>query len=181
MAIYVRSLTKQEEQSLGGLLRGTDLYLYKWAKIVQLSSQGYKAPEISQRVDLSQKRVRHWIHAFNRQGLEALQRRPRSGRPKKITAELGGKFAQLLREEAPYDYGIGATNWTLAHLAHLAVSQGWIESISLEGVRSALKGAKFSYKRLKRWISSPDPEYEEKKTAAAACKQGFAGRSALAI
>lgn len=164
--IYANPPTEEEKAHLERMTNsrtGTDLHQYKWAKIILLSAEGKTVPEIASRVDLSEKRVRYRIHRWNEQRLAGLKRRKPPGRRRKLTEELGERLSQLLLEHTPEEVGLPGPNWRLVDLAQAAVDLGWVEAISLEGVRLALKRAGYSYQRLKRWITPTDPEYEEKK------------------
>ena len=57
----------------------------------------------------------------------------------------------LMRERDPRDFGYADTGWTLDLLVKAATLNGWVESISREGVRLALRKSKHSYGRLKHW------------------------------
>jgi hypothetical protein len=55
--------------------------------------------------------------------------------------------------------------WTLELAAEVSFEQGLTASrVSDETVRATLARQKISWQRAKRWIISPDPEYERKKT-----------------
>ena len=52
-------------------------------------------------------------------------------------------------------------------MAQVCLEQGLISvPISDESVRRALKRLKTNWKRAKHWITSPDPQYQQKKTHA---------------
>ena len=65
----------------------------------------------------------------------------------------------------PKVFGLSWSSWNLRGLAEVAVKQKIVESISHEYIRKIIAEEGYSYKRSKRWITSPDPEYELKKTA----------------
>jgi len=95
--------------------------------------------------------VRARIKAFNEQRMAALERGASPGRPETLSPSLGDKFAALMREREPRDFGWADTGWTLDMLVKVATLEGWVESISREGVRLALRKSKHSYRRLKHW------------------------------
>lgn len=145
----------------------TDIYQYKWAKAIFLSAdEGLSPPQIAQRVDLSGKKVRERIKAWNGRGLDALQRRKSPGRPRKWGKELGQRIVEdLVKRYKPLHFGLPGDNWTLDTVAQAIERLGWIEGANPEGVRQALKQAGYSFRRVKRWKSSPEPkaEYDRKK------------------
>lgn len=150
MAIYVRTLTADEQELLHALTAAGDPTSQRWATLVLLSAEGRRVPEIARQLDMSEVQVRLRIKEFNHKGKNALQRRPSPGRPRKISDGLGRKLAWLIQEKEPRDFGLGQTGWTLDLLVAVAELQGWVSSISHEGVRLALQKAKSPYHLLKR-------------------------------
>lgn len=70
----------------------------------------------------------------------ALEERPRSGQPPKVTASLEAKITSLACSEAP----AGAARWTLSLLNDTLVSLRYVETISDETIRKVLKKANSS-------------------------------------
>ena len=72
------------------------------------------------------------------EGLEgALEERPRSGQPLKVTATLEARITSLACSELP----AGAARWTLSLLNENLVSLDCIDKISNESIRQVLKKA----------------------------------------
>ena len=71
---------------------------------------------------------------------EALEERPRSGQPLKVTAALEAKLTGLACSETP----AGAARWTLSLLNDTLVSLEYIDTISNESIRQVLKKANSS-------------------------------------
>ena len=70
-----------------------------------------------------------------------------------------------LLHRSPRDFGKERGLWTLELAAQVSFEQGIIATpISDESVRRALKRLKTNWKRAKHWITSPDPQYQQKKT-----------------
>lgn len=152
MALYIRRpLTPEERTTLQHLANGNDTIRARWAQIVLLSASGMGVPRIADTLDLSAATVRARIKAFNAEGLSALDRSSSPGRPQTLTPSLGDQIASLMRERQPNDFGWPDTGWTLDLLVKAATLEGWVESISREGVRLALRKSKHSYRRLKEW------------------------------
>lgn len=145
MALYARKLTKAEEKQLKRWLTGNDPVLRHRAKVILLSSQGYRVPEIGPLVESHPANLRKWIHRFNERGCQGLQT-VRSGGP-------GLRFSPRQRQEIirlaqinPRDLGLNFSRWTLHKLARQAVKRGIVERISHECVRQILKQACCQYK-----------------------------------
>jgi hypothetical protein len=112
--------------------------------------------------------VRDAIHDFNERGLDALV--PGSSRPKRTQAAFDEQSAEALREmlhRSPREFGRHSSLWTLEMAALVSFEQGLLErQVSGETIRvtlARLLGVR--WQRAKRWITSPDPLYERKKTA----------------
>ena len=163
--IFVRKLSKKERSEIEKLLKSTNTRLYKRARVVWLSStQGLKAAEIAKIVDLHLNKVRKYIRRFNERGIAGLYQKPSSGRPREIKLKQRRQIIKLLKTK-PKKFGLPWSSWNLRGLAEIAVKERIVESISHEYIRKIIAEEGYSYKRSKRWISSPDPEYELKKTS----------------
>ena len=70
-----------------------------------------------------------------------------------------------LLHRSPRDFGKECGLWTLELAAQVSFEQGIISTpISDESVRRALKRLKTNWKRAKHWMTSPDAQYQLKKT-----------------
>ncbi len=151
MALYARSLSENEHDLLQSLANSDDMVQARWAQIVLLSSGGLGVPVIADTLELSAATVRARIKAFNDRGIDALERSTSPGRPETISPTLGDQLASLMTERQPRDFGWTDTGWTLDLLVKAATVEGWVESISREGIRLAFGKSKHSYSRLKKW------------------------------
>ncbi len=166
----MRPKTDAERQALEAGLRSSDAFVLRRCQIILASSRGDRAPRIAEALSCDDQTVRNAIHAFNARGLEALTER--SSRPRTIrqafdesrAADLGS-----LLHRSPRDFGKDTGVWTLELAADVSFEQGLTrERVSDETVRRALGRLGVGWKRAKRWITSPDPEYARKKARATA-------------
>jgi hypothetical protein len=69
---------------------------------------------------------------------------------------------------SPRDFGKHSSLWTLEMAAKVSFEEGLTrERVSGETIRATLaRKLGVRWQRAKRWITSPDPEYERKKGAA---------------
>ena len=158
MALYVTAITDEQREHLQEMATGDDIISARWAQMILLSASGVGVPKIADTLEVSSATVRARIKAFNEQGIDALKRNASPGRPETISPSLGDKFAALMRERDPRDFGMTDSGWTLDLLVKVATLEGWVESISREGVRLALRKSKHKYRRLKTWAKNKDPE-----------------------
>lgn len=162
--IFVRKLKPKELKRLKDLLKINNLRLHKRARVVDLSINGLKAPEIAKYVGLGLNKVRKWIRRFNQEGIESLLPKYSPGRPPEINPKARMKIIKLLKTK-PKTLGSNLTSWNLRELAKTVQERKIANSISHVHIWRIIKEGGYSYKRSKRWITSIDPEYELKKTA----------------
>jgi transposase len=164
--LFVRSLIASERDQLEAGLRSNDAFILRRCQIVLASARGQHAPAIAELVGCDDETVRDVIRAFNERGVGVLQRG--STRPHRTQAAFGAGQLERLREilhQSPRNFGKPTSVWTLELAAEVSFEQGLTASrVSDETVRATLARQKISWQRAKRWIISPDPEYERKKT-----------------
>jgi hypothetical protein len=109
--------------------------------------------------------VRNAIHDFDERGLKALT--PGSSRPKRTRAAFDEEGADALKEllhRSPREFGKESTLWTLEDAAEVSFEEGLTEEkVSGETIRATLGRLGVRWQRAKRWMTSPDSEYERKK------------------
>jgi transposase len=166
--LYVRELTAEEREQLKAGLRSTDSFLLRRCQILLASERGDHAIPIARTLGCDDETVRYVIKGFNRQGLAVLQ--PGSRRPHTIAKafpdEKAGQLKELLHHR-PRQYGKETSVWTLKLVAEVSWAEGLTaELVSDETIRETLKRLGIGWKRAKQWITSPDPEYQRKKSVA---------------
>jgi transposase len=167
--IFVRSLSDAERRSLEAGLRSPDAFVLRRCQILLASSRGENAYQIARSLGCNPQTARNAIHEFNESGLEAALRRG-SSRPHTIHAAFDPQNAQRLREmlhRDPREFGKPTSLWTLNLAAEVSFEEGLTEErVSGETIRATLRRLGVRWERAKRWIKSPDPEYERKKGGA---------------
>lgn len=162
--IFVRKLSNTEKRELQKLLKSTDIRLYKRARVIWLSAiKRLKAPAITEIVDLHLNKVRKYIRRFNGRGIAGLYQKLSTGRPPEIKHQQRKKIIRLLKTK-PSTLGLSLTSWNLRELANTAQKEKIVNNVSHMHLWRIIKEEGYSYKRSKRWVTSPDPEYEVKKT-----------------
>lgn len=77
----------------------------------------------------------------------------------------GREALQELIRRSPRDYGHERSLWTLDMLAKTSAEEGFVEAhVSSETVRTTLLSLGINWRRAKKRITSPDPNYEHKKS-----------------
>jgi transposase len=168
-ALYVRELTDEEREKLKKGLRSSLGFTVRRCQILLISAEEEcKAPAIAARLRVSDQCVRNAIHAFGKEGIESVKEK--SHRPHKTRASFdaaGLKRLDAMIHASPRDFGQESNVWTLERLAEACHKEGLTtKQVSTETIRRALKQMGVNWKRAKKWIQSPDPQYALKKTCA---------------
>ena len=163
----VHQLTEQEMKVLKQLYRQTtDANVRSRCDMILLSNEGLSPPQIAKRVRFSHDTVSRYIARYEAEGITGLHTRPRSGRPRKVTAEYEALLLELVAQE-PRAVGMSFSNWTTANLATELGERTGIE-ISPRQVENYLKRHDWRLRRPVRTVQhKQDPELvaEKKKDA----------------
>ena len=163
--IFVRALSDEEREQLVAGLRSSDAFVLRRCQVLLASARGKIAREIASDLGCDGSTVRSAIKAFNAQGMACLKRP--SSRPKTTHAAFEPDQAERLKallHQSPRTFGKPTSLWTLPLVAEVSFEQGLVaERVTGETVRATLARLDVRWKRAKRWITSPDPEYARKK------------------
>jgi transposase len=163
--IFVRELSKKEREALEAGLRSSDAFVLRRCQILLASSKGERPPRIAENLGCAPQSVRNAIHEFDERGIGALS--PGSSRPTELHAAFDEDAAEALREmlhRSPREFGKRTSLWTLEDAAQVSFEEELTERrVSGETIRATLARLGVRWKRAKRWIESPDPEYARKK------------------
>jgi len=139
MALFVRKLAGPEEELIEKLMGHAESDLPKGRlRIIQLSAQGRKVPEISKEVDLHPINVRKWIHRFNQRGIDGLRSGKSPGRPPLFTDTQREKITRIASME-PRALGLHFSRWSLQRLRQYLIEHGIVQCISVETVRQIIQ------------------------------------------
>ena len=146
-------------------LRSSDAFVLRRCQILLASARGERPPRIAENLGCGSQTVRNAIHDFNERGLDALQ--AGSSRPREVHAAFDEGGIETLREmlhHRPSEFGKEGAFWTLAMAAEVSFEEGITERrVSAETIRATLSRLGVRWRRAKRSLESPDPEYARKK------------------
>jgi transposase len=117
--VWVRPLSTQEDAALLRIVRGAgrqDTIRVRRAVMVRASAHGVKPPVIARCLDADPDTVRDVLHAFNSQGMAALDPHWGHGRPRRITVD-DEAFIVRVALMRPRAVGRPFTHWSLRKLA----------------------------------------------------------------
>lgn len=168
--IFVRAMSEEEKQVLEKAKRATDACEMKRSQILLASSQGLTTREIEKQFGYSAEYARQMIHRFNERGIICLKRKSSAPlRQETIVDQAKCEQIKELMHTSPRLFGKASSLWTLTLVAEVLFESGATpRRMANETIRTAMRKNGISWKRAKDWITSPDPQYELKKTAGAA-------------
>jgi transposase len=162
--VRARRLTDQEGQRLQQIVRRGKhgSIRVRRAMIIMASASGTPVPAIARLVAADEDTVRDVIHAFNQNGLAALDPRWAGGRPRLISDE-DIEFIVAAATTRPEKLGQPFTHWSLRKLAaYLARNQARIVTIGRERLWQILHARQISFQRTRTWMESADPDKDAK-------------------
>jgi transposase len=77
-------------------------------RAIQALFLGYSHDQVCELYDISCRTLLNWITRFNEKGIDGLVERPRPGAPKKITADQGEEYLDIVKHPEK----VGETHWT---------------------------------------------------------------------
>jgi len=160
-SIYVRTLEPDDVNTLKTATRSSNVFTRDRAKILLLSSQGYFARYIAEKLGCDARKVRTAIKTFNTKGLNALERGKAKGAEPRITKEQQAKILMIASTE-PHRLGLHFTTWSLSKLRTYSMEQKIVDTISIESVRQLLKRERMKLRKSKRFQYSNDPLFAKK-------------------
>ena len=147
----VHTLSEEEVEALRQLHRQTnDADIHSRCEVILWSNVGLSPPKIAQRVRFCGETVVRLIRRYEAEGLEGLFAKPRSGRPRRVTAEYEAKLLEAV-EQSPRALGLPFSNWSTGHLVdYLAVQTGIV--ITARHVENYLKAHDWRLRRPVRTV-----------------------------
>ncbi|MBX9628119.1 MAG: hypothetical protein K2X82_30255 [Gemmataceae bacterium] len=163
---FVRPLTADGRQALEKGRKSADVYTVRRSQVLLASAGGMGPAAVGRLVGRTARAVRDAIRAFASDGLACLKAKSHARRDpgRAWDRDRDGGLRDLLHRR-PRDFGKPTSLWTRALVAEVCKEKGWTPRVlSAEAVRQALKRSGVGWHRAKHWITSPDPEYAEKRS-----------------
>jgi transposase len=137
----------------------------KWERAVALEGlhKGKTMRSICQKLERSPKTIKGWRKIFISQGLSGLAMPSKKARNKERLAIIAKKKERLVKiiHESPSLHGVNRTTWTLETLA-ASYRSFYGEAISRSMVSQYFTELGYKFKKARRALTSPDPEYRTK-------------------
>jgi transposase len=99
-------------EQIKALIKEEDLYTIgiKLFAIYQVSL-GKSTREVSSLFNISFKQVTNWLHRFEKEGTEGLRKKPKKGRPSRLSQEQMEELRKVIQSSSPEDYGYNTATW----------------------------------------------------------------------
>jgi transposase len=158
--VRVRPLNEQERAELKKGARREVGRVSERMHAVLLSARGYDVAKIASILEYDEATVRRWLERYEAEGLEGLQDRPRSGRPRSAGAAAQDTIRRAM-ETGPEGCGhLGVALWTVVLLqTHLLIGLGL--QLSHSSVRRLVHAMGYVWRR-PRHVLPKDPETDSK-------------------
>ena len=157
------NLSKEDEKTLGewrlSCKRG------KWERAVALLDlhRGGNITKISRKIERSCKTIKKWHAVYIDKGIECLDLRRTREVPGQIVDNIRLKKERIIKliHESPSLHDINRTSWSLETLVQ-AYDKIYDETISKSSISEYVRSEKYTFKKARTVLTSPDPEYRTK-------------------
>ena len=130
------------------------------AQIILVSNGGKSIESVCNALTLDRQVVRRWRKRFLEGGMDALQDKPKTGRPEEIDEKIWRKTATLI-VQSPTKFGIEQGRWTVRLMRdYLWEKYSW--EVSRSAINRFLKKMALKPHRIKYWLNPADPDFDEK-------------------
>src|ERR1700751_1059565 len=131
--------------------RSLAVEIVKRAEVILMLASGHSYREVRERLDCSDEYIREWKRRFQEERLAGLDSRYRGSQRRTRTAETEARILEATRR-GPTD---GKTHWSSYRLSQEP-------GISQSGVGRVWRHFGIQPHRVRRYMASDDPEFEEK-------------------
>ena len=158
-AMLNRKLTGREIAELKAYINKGEPAADK-AKALIMAHEGHTMLQISIAVRRPIQTIYGWYRRFFSEGIQFIETKVDR---KKFCPELAKRTSRIIEilHHAPIDFGINRSSWHLAGIAQVYY-QLYNKRLSPHTIGKAIKEAKYSWRRARKVLTSPDPEYREK-------------------
>lgn len=159
---YLIFLNTKKRRQLERVVRRRSVHSWRVqrAKIILVSNGGKSIDFVCNTLTLDRQVVRRWRKRFLEGGIDALQDKPKTGRPEEINEKIWRKTATLI-VQSPTKFGIERSRWTVRLMRdYLREKYSW--EVSRTAINRFLKKMALKPHRIKYWLNPTDPDFDEK-------------------
>lgn len=152
------------EQIQTGMHRSSKAEVRQRSTAIHLLHLGHSPEEVSQLLAVSMGSIYNWHKRWRTDGLEGLENKAKSGRPKNADQAYCDLLEEVI-EQSPEVYGYGFGIWTVDRLReHMRRETG--TTLSNRRFRALLKELDYVYRRPKHDLTSLQDAEEKQRTTA---------------
>jgi transposase len=137
----------------------------KWAKAVVIldSSAGVNMTALCAKLEKSPRIIKRWLSSYNQKGIDGVKDREKRFRSHERVIQIEKKRNKIIEilHESPRLHGINRSSWSLGALAS-AYEKSVGEPMSKSTVSEYVRAERYSFRKARRVLTSPDPNYREK-------------------
>lgn len=150
-------LNEEQKKALIAL-RNTRSTLGERAHYVLLSNEGLDIKTIAKTLNRHEHTIRSWIKSYAKKGIDGLNNKPPSGRPK-IKGCVVEEEIEIMLTKTPRDFGYQEEGWTVRIMLDFFQKKLQIKE---DTIRRAIKRKGWVYKRFAKSVPQNAPSKEEK-------------------
>jgi len=143
----------------------TSINKRKWERTVAFLdlNKGLPITKVCKKIERSPQTIKKWVKNYETQGLLGLDLKRTRKIDKKITNKIKQKRKRLIKilHQTPHLYGINRTSWSLKILTE-TYKRVYGEPISKSSISEYIKSEGYTFKKARKALTSPDPQYREK-------------------
>lgn len=132
----------------------------KKASVILMANDGCSLLDTMESTHAAERTIYHWLHNFNKDRLESIKIHIHAPAKEKEKAERQTRVIDIVHK-MPSLYGINRTTWTYGAIAE-AYQKEYGSPISIGKIQGVIHNTDYSWRRARRVLTSPDPEYREK-------------------
>ena len=135
--------------------------LYERYQAVKLVLEGFQMKEVARMINRDPHTIGNYMKSYKKGGIEALQPKKQSGRPKRLTQAQEEELLEIIAYKTPEEVGFPArANWTLS-LASQLIARKWGFTYTLKGTANILHRLGLSCTRPTYTLKKADPKKQE--------------------
>lgn len=144
-------------ESLENLLHSNPDYVVgtRIMALIQIK-KGMSSRKLSEFYYKSHSRYCEWVKSFNKDGLEGLFNKPKSGRKRLLTDEQRKQLSYVLQHSRPHDFGFNTATWNGPLVAEYIKSNFSVEYKKAQ-IYNILKSLGFTFQKAKGRYPEADP------------------------
>lgn len=138
-------------------------HVYRRLMTIQLSAEGKKVNELADIFKVTAQTIRAFIHSYNHGGVEQLLPKKKPGRRQRLTLTKEQWIEIVHQPPCCFEkLNTESRNWTLELLSNYCQQYHWVK-LCPSRLWYILRGHKINMGRSQLRITSPDPQYSQKR------------------